>query len=657
MRVRLAQTGGAVRLEAAIGQGGEGAVFPVTLEDDRSRARFPGPIVAKLYHHGIDEERRAKVLAMVRNATSPLLAFAAWPLDALLDERDRVCGFIMRRVGGHCDIHELYGPKSRMARFPKADFRFLCHVSSNLARAFSVVHEHDHVIGDVNHGNVMVASDGTVHLIDCDSMQVLIDGVTYGCYVGSSLFLAPELQGASLRTVRRTANHDAFALAMLVFHLLCLGRHPYSGRFTGEGEMPIEAAIAQGRFAYGVDSRDRMMEPPPGAPTLESLGRTATEMFRRAFLAKNGAERPSASAWVKVLTDMQANLRQCGEWASHWYASEARSCPWCPIEAAAGIRLFGVPAHASLAAGSPDYGVGLQELYAAINGIQDPGEAKQFPVAQVACPRVAPPAHKVALRHLRIAVACAAASAGMVACSVVDKKPSMLLGVFGVVAMAVIWPRASADKLAVARRLVAEANAKWAYINKEWSSRAARRPFDVIKQRVDKSVDLLNKIPGERARRLEELRSDRRKAQLNAFLDMHLIRQARLSGIHYSLAATLASHGIETAADVEPNRVRSVYGFGPVRTATLMRWKSEIAATFVFDESKPVGSAEVAMVDKELGELWRRLVEEVRKGGRELETMSREITQSRLKLGPEVERVHNQRVLALEALWLAERGY
>ena len=58
-----------------------------------------------------------------------------------------------------------------------------------------------------------------------------------------------------IRTARREgvviskAVHDAFGLAVLIFQILFMGRHPYSGHFLGSGEMPIERAIREHRFA------------------------------------------------------------------------------------------------------------------------------------------------------------------------------------------------------------------------------------------------------------------------------------------------------------------------------------------------------------------------------------------------------------------------
>ena len=45
------------------------------------------------------------------------------------------------------------------------------------------------------------------------------------------------------------ADHDRFGLAVLIFHLLMMGRHPFSGVYLDKGDMPLEKAIREGRFA------------------------------------------------------------------------------------------------------------------------------------------------------------------------------------------------------------------------------------------------------------------------------------------------------------------------------------------------------------------------------------------------------------------------
>src|SRR5262245_15218507 len=251
-------------------------------------------------------------------------------------------GLLMPKVAGCKDIHKLYSPKSRKTEFPTADFRFLLSVTANVARAFAVVHQNHCVIGDVNHGSITVAQNATVKLIDCDSFQVVINGQNYLCEVGVPTFTPPELQGRPFHGIVRTTNHDNFGLAVLIFHLLFMGRHPFAGRYLGRGDMPIETAIQQFRFAYGTDRKLVLMEPPPHVPALSCMSSSIAALFERAFSrqATNGHPRPPPSDWIMALDATGKQLARCKREPNHFYVSASPSCPWCSVESATGVVLF-----------------------------------------------------------------------------------------------------------------------------------------------------------------------------------------------------------------------------------------------------------------------------------------------------------------------------
>ena len=104
----------------------------------------------------------------------------------------------MPKVSGFRPAFELYGPKLRLQRFPKADWRFLIRAAANTARAFAAVHEARQVIGDVNHGNLVIGQDATVRLIDCDSFKMSSGGRTWFCEVGVPTHQPPDAGPAHL---------------------------------------------------------------------------------------------------------------------------------------------------------------------------------------------------------------------------------------------------------------------------------------------------------------------------------------------------------------------------------------------------------------------------------------------------------------------------
>src|SRR6266571_897932 len=324
-----------VTLGQELGRGGEAAVY--VIDDDHSR-------VAKIYHRQLDVEKAEKLSRMVELQSERLLKLAAWPIGMLRSRNgNSVAGVLMRNVCGFKDIHLLYNPKSRIRVFPaKTNWGFLLHTAGNVARAFSVIHEHGHVIGDVNQSNVRVSPESAiVSLIDCDSFQICSHGRYFLCGVGVPLYTPPELQDKQFKNVIRTPNHDNFGLAVLVFHLLFMGRHPFAGKFLGRGDMPIEKAIGEFRFAFAPDSQRTQMEPPPNCITLAHLSPEVSGLFVSAF-APGGAQsgRPNAVQWIAALDGLGRQLKKCPTNGAHSFFQNLSTCPWCAIEARAGVLLF-----------------------------------------------------------------------------------------------------------------------------------------------------------------------------------------------------------------------------------------------------------------------------------------------------------------------------
>ena len=270
-----------VVLGPQLGCGGEGSVF--ALRDDERH-------VVKIYHRAISPEKTDKLKAMVKLASPDLSKFAAWPASTVHAGRNGpVVGVVLPRVHGHRPIQNLYSPAHRRVDYPDKDWSFLLHVCLNCAAAFDSIHCRSHVIGDVNQGNLLVSAQGTVCFIDCDSFQFCCDGRWFTCDVGIAHFVPPELQGNSLRGVHRTPNHDNFGLAVLLFHLLFLGRHPFAGCYAGADHMTIERAIQEFRFAFGRNSQAWQMAPPPDTLAIEQIAPPLAPLFSA---RSNAAPRP-----------------------------------------------------------------------------------------------------------------------------------------------------------------------------------------------------------------------------------------------------------------------------------------------------------------------------------------------------------------------------
>src|SRR5262249_49367158 len=162
------------------------------------------------------------------------------------------------------------------------------------------------------------------------------------CEVGVSTHTPPELQGRPFKGVTRTSNHDAFGLAVLVFQLLFLGRHPFSGRYIGSGDMSLEKAISEFRFAYGPGAQSRQMQPPPRTLALEAVSAPVAQLFEKAFseIAARQNNRPTARDWIAALDTLYKQLQACTLHPGHRYYQHLRSCPWCQLDSGTHNPLF-----------------------------------------------------------------------------------------------------------------------------------------------------------------------------------------------------------------------------------------------------------------------------------------------------------------------------
>ncbi len=327
--------GNPVSLGKKVGSGGEGDVYEI--------APHRRDVLAKIYHKPLTGERQEKLRLMVSGCNDELKEFAAWPLDLLHDSKNGpVCGFVMPRITDCEPIHKVYGPSHRKASFPNADWKFLVRTAKNLAAAFYIIHKYGYVVGDVNEGNILVTKKACVRLIDCDSFQVQAREKIYFCEVGVAQFTPPELQKSKDFRMLRTQNHDNFGLAILIFLLLFMGRHPFSGVYKGNDDMPIERAIAEHRFAFGRGAALKAMAPPPNSVGLSVVPREVSSLFEQAFTESGHQSwgRPSANDWWNVLDALEKRLKKCPTESMHTFYTGLATCPWCGLENSSGILLF-----------------------------------------------------------------------------------------------------------------------------------------------------------------------------------------------------------------------------------------------------------------------------------------------------------------------------
>ncbi|MDR3500687.1 MAG: hypothetical protein P4L72_15845 [Parvibaculum sp.] len=619
---------GVVRLTEPIARGGEGTIYGVDGQP---------LLVAKIYHKAVSSEKAQKLELVMATRSEQLAAMTAWPAEILRTSSGAVCGFLMPRVKGHKDIHLLYSPKSRRSEFPNADWRFLVRVASNVARAFSAVHQAGHVIGDVNHGSVVVSQQATVKLIDCDSFQISAAGKCFPCEVGIPTFTPPELQGQPFRGMVRTANHDNFGLSVLIFMLLFMNRHPFAGRFRGAGDMPIDKAIKEFRFAYGISHALAQMDPPPNVLQLRNISQPVASLFERAFArgSTSPGARPSAIQWATTLADLEKQLKQCKLNASHYYSDAGDGCPWCGLEAANGVVLFNV----FVKAGSGGGTFNIDVIWQQISSIPSPGPA----------PALKSPSEFGAIKPAAGAVEAGHAQQYFQIAQVVFPLATLIFGIGFEPSLTFLWVVAGILTFAgirsgfkptaseAFRPVLKMADANWHTAKSRYDREAGDQRFRQKLSSLEEQRTKWRNLPTVRQNRYQQLVRDVEKSQRQRYLEGIYIENAKIQGIGPGRKAMLESYNIETAWDVRSANIVQVPGFGPALTSQLMAWRQSVEAHFLFDPRKGVDARDIAALDRDIANEKRTLEQALRAGSQELTQIRHQtmVQRSALKLQAE----------------------
>lgn len=575
-----------VELTTELGKGGEGSVF--SLAGDVNT-------VGKIYHKPPSSDKSEKINWMATNNNEQLLKVAAWVIDTLYDKPNgKLVGFLMPAIKAK-EVHELYSPKSRRTHFPEADWRFLIHTAINLARAFNNVHEAGHVIGDVNHGNCVVLPDGIVKLIDCDSYSIQANGKSYQCEVGVTTHIAPELQGKSLRGTIRTQQHDNFGLAVIIFQILFLGRHPFSGKPLGKDEKTIEDCIQEQRFAYGSGASSRQIKQPPGTLNLEEVSLPVAQLFERAFLRY---DRPTPREWIHALGELSKNLTRCKQFTGHHFWKFLKDCPWCRIEKQTGLPLFPINYQQQ----GQVNGFNILTIEQMLNSIQIPSDLSSKPVTVNSLP---PPDPKLVeinkknngkvLTFLAIELLLV-----IVAPFILGFVGTLICGLTMAIVIYYLIKNPDTEAKTKIIENYNESRRNWLSFEKEWQLKESSGKWFQESAEIKTKINEYKNLDKLRLQKLKQLDEHLYDRQLEDYLDRFYIENGDIKGIGMSRAVTLQSYGIVTAADINKFVILSIPGFGPTYTQKLVMWQEGLKARFVFNPQKGVNPVDKQKVETEI---------------------------------------------------------
>jgi len=599
------QAGRQVSLVQKIGSGGEGAVYEVMSRHD---------LVAKIYHKPPTPEKCSKLSTMVKLGSPQISEFAAWPRATLHEKAGGpITGIIIPRVSDAREIHELYSPAHRKKSFPHANWRFLVRSARNCAAAFAKLHQHNIVVGDVNQGNVFVSPSALVSLIDCDSFQIATNGHIFRCPVGVSHYLPPELQAAKLGEITRTYNHDNFGLAILIFHLLFMGRHPFAGRYSGDEEMPIERAIAEYRFAYGLNAKRFKMAPPPDAIGLQQLPQVIASLFERAFEPEsiNDNTRPSAVEWFSALDQLGQAIKSCPDDLGHCFSMHLNKCPWCSIMKRGGPNFFISLTTQTVKEKAADFDRSvdfyMDRLEEQLVTITPPEHALLHPPVPEDKQYLAEPLAKLRRRLLTwtcfwfVFISIAGLSVveqgwGAFASSLWWYLPTLLL--FWMI-LKIGSPRNR--EFLKRNRALKQAQAAYQKVFDERKAAVETRAtqFHALTSEIDKHKAAYRKLVQEYERELSKQEAAAEKLQRDAYLEGFLIRSATIEGLNINQVSALRAFGVVSAADIDIWTILPIPGISKKLTYQLKRWQEKQLGDFRYSPARAQSQIDRASVDHE----------------------------------------------------------
>jgi tetratricopeptide (TPR) repeat protein len=436
--------------------------------------------------------------------------------------------------------------------------------------------------------------------------------------------------------------------------------------YLGAGEMPLERAIRERRFAYGVDAEARKMRQPPGTLALDSMPSALVEQFRRAFLS---ADRPQAREWVERLDELAKALKRCDLHSGHYYYRELSYCPWCGIEKQARVRLFNF----LLSGDDSKRGLfRLDEIWKEIERVKAPDLLQNYreKILKAPEPSVDVASHEQNLRiHFTLAIMVSIAAGLLIPIYIGFPFAFFLLILSGLVACAIgKTGRSSNMQLLFQNRqtapdnpLLEEAKAVWRqakeaeHLLREQYDREAgnerwRAKHDELRSRKD-TYENLAQI---RQTRLHQLEAEARQHQLGEFLDQFKINDANLDGISPTIKTDLLSHGVETAADLI-EEVKQIPSVGHKRAKWLLEWRRGLEKKFVFDPARDVLNESRIRTEKELDGLRFRLESELIGGAHYLRLVKQEIENSRENLHPALTQARQELAQAEKDLEVASK--
>jgi DNA-binding helix-hairpin-helix protein with protein kinase domain len=412
-------------------------------------------------------------------------------------------------------------------------------------------------------------------------------------------------------------------LAVLLFEILFLGRHPYSGIPRTSNHPTIAEAIRSGRFAYSPHKAMTLMDPPEHMPVLTDIPADVAIAFQRAFGPQSegvAKGRPSAAEWVALLAGMEKSIIECKFNPAHYYSRTAPACPWCRFEAGYGAVLF--ICHQPITRSTFD----LEHVVSRINKIPSPGPAPEL-ISMMQPLNMLQPSQQV--RDVKSnAIARKASGLAAAVLALIFMFNGIGWGFFLLIPAAVLFLGGETGRNDILQTK-SQAERQWQDALSNWQRQAGPDAFEEKRRALDRTAASYRTLPTAEREMLATLERRKRDLQLRKHLESHKIVRASIDSIGDGRKLTLRSFGIETSWDIKREAILKVPGFGPALTRKLTDWRRSVEQLFRFNPNIPTDPAEIAKVKAEISMRRKAMETELLTGIRELETLRAEAVTKR----------------------------
>lgn len=309
------------------------SVIKLYHNDDRSKVDNLKQIIEKF-----NVTRSAPGDSSIRRPDPGLKDLFAWP-NAIVD-RPRL-GVRMRNVNyelSHKPLSWWITGQRSFSRVPeemKGNWLDRTRVASSMAYIAWKLHGSGLCHSDFSDNNFLVnVAKHKVVLIDLDAL--VIPEVLPPVMLGTGDYMAPEIVGDKLGSVRPTIGTDLHSLAVLIYQLL-LNRHPLKGPRHHSDDAEQDDIMALGEKALYIEDPDDTSNRPQGdfwGAWL--LGEEVEAMMRKTFTVglRNPNSRPRATEWDQALLHMFDQIipcanRNCSGKFFVLLKNRPSVCPWC----------------------------------------------------------------------------------------------------------------------------------------------------------------------------------------------------------------------------------------------------------------------------------------------------------------------------------------